>query len=260
VYERGAIVIGLNWVMLLPEGLSVERFEAWYLGVHTQYVESALGVKRYTINRALSAQPDVAEGKVFRVAQEYWGDWETMEKCWNSASGHVLLGDGLVNMGLGTGTIAGVAVTEDTRLAVADPARFSTISGGYPGHEDGTITKWLAYGLAEDGADRIGGWYRDRFGGLGQDSRVREHVFGTGVGRRVQVGYLASIPGPEQHAYDWLLELWFDSNADANAFLGSEGFLAMWEELGSVTNDRVAALFRGQERVMISAPLEHRDE
>lgn len=253
-------MIGLNWVMLLPQGLTAERFEEWYLGVHTQYVETALGVKRYTINRALSTQPEVAEGEVFRVAQEYWADWETMERCWNSASGHVLLGDGLVNMGLDTGTIAGVAVTEDARFPVADPARFSPISRGYASREDGTITKWLAYGMAEQGANQIGDWYGERFGGLGQDPLLREHVFGTGVGRRVQVGYLAMIPGPEQLAYDWLLELWFDTNADARDFLASEPFAAMWAELGSVTSTRVAALFRAQERVMISDPVVHRDE
>lgn len=253
-------MIGLNWVMLLPRGLTVERFEEWYLGIHTQYVETALGVKRYTINRALTDQPPVAEGDVFRIAQEYWEDWETMERCWNSSSGHVLLGDGLVNMGLDTGTIAGVAVTEDGRLPVSHPATFSTIGRGYAGREDGTITKWLSYGMAEQDPSHLGAWYHERFAGLGDDPRVREHVFGTSVGRRVQVGYLATIPGADQLAYDWLLELWFDSNAEARDFLGSELFATMWQELDSVTSSRVAALFRGQERVIISDPLPHRDE
>lgn len=252
-------MIGLNWVMLLPESLSVERFEKWYLGVHTQYVETALGVKRYAINRALAEQPPAAEGVVFRVAQEVWQDFETMEKCWNSASGHVLLGDGLVNMGLDTGTIAGVAVTEDVQLDVASPAVFDVVRGGFRGREDGTITKLMAYGTAEAGAG-VGTWYRERYGDLGLDPRVREHLFGTSVGKRVPVGYLATIPGPDQLAYDWGLELWFDTNADARAFLDTDQFGAMWEDLGSVTAERVAALFRGQERVMISDPLEHHDE
>jgi hypothetical protein len=89
---------------------------------------------------------------------------------------------------------------------------------------------------------------------------VREHIFGTTVGKRVEVGYLATIPGPDQLAYDWNLELWFDSNEDAHAFLALEGFGSMWAELGSVTSSRVAALFRGQERLMISDPIEHRDD
>ena len=253
-------MIGLNWVMLLPESLTVERFEDWYLGTHTQYVETALGVKRYAINRALAHQPESAEGTVFRIAQEYWADFDTMERCWNSASGHVLLGDGLVNMGLDTGTIAGVAVTKDVRLGVAEPARFSAIDRGYAGRKDGTITKWIALGMANDGVSEVGAWYGERFAGLGLDPRVREHVVGSSVGRRVHVGYLGSIPAPEQLAYDWLVEIWFDSNSGAVAFLGSEGFRAMWEELGRVTNNRVAALFRGQERLMISDPLEHNDE
>jgi hypothetical protein len=252
-------VIGLNWVMLLPSGLSVEKFEAWYLGVHTQYVETALGVKRYAINRVVAEQPSAASGAVYRVAQEYWEDWETMERCWNSASGHVLLGDGLVNMGLDTGTIAGVAVTEDTQLDVANPAVFSTVRGGFRGRGDGTISKFMAFGTALAGAE-IGPWYRERFGKLGLDPVVREHVFGVTVGRRVQVGYLASIPGADQLAYDWNLELWFDSNAEAHGFLESDGFQSMWSDLAGATSDRVAALFRGQERLMISDPLEHRDD
>jgi hypothetical protein len=89
---------------------------------------------------------------------------------------------------------------------------------------------------------------------------VRQHLFGTTLEQRVQVGYLATIPGPDQLAYDWNLELWFDSNDDAHAFLGSDAFHGMWEDLGSVTSGRVAALFRGQERVMILDPLDHRDE
>src|SRR6476659_1149018 len=114
--REGGHVIGLNWVMRLPESLSEERFEEWYLKIHSPYVETALGVKRYAINRVVSQQPACATGEVYRIAQEYWADWDTMENCWNSASGHVLLGDGLVNMGLDTGTIAGVAVTEDEQF------------------------------------------------------------------------------------------------------------------------------------------------
>ena len=252
-------MIGLNWVMLLPDGLSLEKFEQWYLGVHTQYVETAAGVKRYAINRALGDQPDVAEGVVFRVAQEVWLDFEAMEACWNSASGHILLGDGLVNMGLDTGTIAGVAVTEDVPLPVVQPASFDVVRGGFRGRPDGTITKLMAYGMAPAGA-AVGEWYRSRYRDLGTDPRVREHLFGTTVGRRVQVGYLATIPGAEQVSYDWSLELWFDTNEDARAFVDSTPFRTMWDDLGQVTSGRVAALFRGQERVMISDPLEHRDE
>jgi hypothetical protein len=221
-------------------------------------VETALGVKRYAINRALSTQPGVAAGGIFRVAQEYWQDWDTMVECWNSASGHVLLGDGLVNMGLDTGTIRGVAVTEDEQLDVARPAVFSTIRRGYRGREDGTITKFMAFGFADDRTG-IASWYRGRFAGLGEDPRVREHVFGTGVGKRVPVGYLATIPGEAQEAYDWLLELWFDSNENALGFLGDDDFGAMWRELSATSRHTIGGLFRGQERVMISDPLPHRD-
>ncbi|MFN8221649.1 MAG: EthD domain-containing protein [Gaiellales bacterium] len=252
-------MIGLNWVMLLPASLTEEQFEDWYLNVHSPYVETAYGVKRYVINRVVANQPAAATGDFYRLAQEYWADWESMERCWNSAGGHVLLGDGLVNMGLDPGTIAGVGVTENEQLEVASPAIFDVVRGGFAARPDGTNTRFMALGLAEAGAG-IGAWYRERHATLGRDPRVRAHVFGTTLGKRVKVGLQGQIPGPEQHLYDWNLELWFDGNEDAHAFLGSDGFGAMWEDLGAVTSSRVAALFRGQERMMISAPLPHKDD
>jgi hypothetical protein len=145
------------------------------------------------------------------------------------------------------------------QLEVARPAIFSTIRRGFRGREDGTITKFLAFGLA-DGRGDLGAWYGDRFGALGHDPLVREHVFGTTVGQRVPVGYLASIPGPDQEAYDWLLELWFDGNDAAAAFLAGDAFRAMWDELSGASSQTIGGLFRGQERLMISDPLPHRDE
>ncbi|NJN81231.1 MAG: hypothetical protein HC802_02375, partial [Caldilineaceae bacterium] len=58
-----------------------------------------------------------------------------------------------------------------------------------------------------------GNWYAERFSDLGQDPLVREHVFGTTVGKTIEIGYVATLPAAQQVSYDWNLELWFDSNA-----------------------------------------------
>lgn len=229
-----------------------------YLNTHTRYGKGSLGITRYVVNRALAAQPPVACGAVYRVAQEYWNDWPDLEACWNSPSGHAVLGDGLVNIGLDPGTIPGVALTTDVQLEVARPACFSTFARSYRGRADGTLFKLLAFGRSE--ASGLGAWYRDGFGPLGEDPRVREHIFGTTLGRRLSIGYLSSLPGASQRSYDWVLELWFDDAMSAGSFLAGQHFGAMWSALTGRSTDVVAALFRGQEMLVAMDPVPHRDD
>lgn len=252
-------MVSLNWVLNLPKGLTAEQFEKWYLGHHTFYVDTAYGIRRYCVNRALSRQPAIAEGPCFRVAQEYWADWASMEHCWNTSTGHALLGDGQANMGLDPGTVAGIALTEDHQLPVANPAVFSTVRRGYRSRPDGTHIKLLAFGTAKEPTG-IAAWYLQRFGELGLDPRVREHVFGASLGRVIQVGLLSTIPGPGQAHYDWLLELWFDDAAAANEYFDTDKFNDMWSALGEASTARTATLVRSQERIVIADPIEHRDD
>ncbi|MBL6751725.1 MAG: EthD domain-containing protein [Nevskia sp.] len=252
-------MISLNWVMVLPAGMSAEQFDQWYLGVHTRYGKASQGIVRYVVNRALAAQPAAACGAVYRVAQEYWNDWAAMEACWNSPSGHAVLGDGLANIGLDPGTIPAVALTADRRFDVAQPANFSTVGRGYRSRADGTVVKFLAYGMSAR-RDSMAQWYAERFAGLGQDPRVREHVFGTTVGKTLRIGALASLPGAGQKSYDWLLELWFDDRAGAAAFLDSAVFRSTWSALQEASGETLAALFRGQEMLVVMDPTPHRDD
>jgi len=252
-------VISFNWVITLPSHLTEEQFDSWYLGIHTGYAKIAHKIIRYSINRKIAKQPAVAHGAFYRIAQEYWEDWDSMVECWNHHTGHALLGDGLANMGLDPGTLPGIALTEHTQFEVANPAQFSTFQRGYRAREDGTITKFIAFGLAKDPAG-IKDWYAGRFADLGQDPLVREHVFGTTVGRTIEVGYVARLPNEHMTSYDWNLELWFDSNADAHAFLESDGFKAYFDELKGASTETLAGLFRGQEMLVSNTALPHRDE
>jgi hypothetical protein len=252
-------MISLNWVMVLPKGMSSDQFDMWYLGVHTRYGKASDGIIRYAVNRVVKAQPAAACGSVYRVAQEYWNDWGAMEACWNSPSGHAVLGDGLANIGLEPSTIPGIALTEDRRYKVAAPASFSTVGRGYNSRADGTLVKFLAYGMSPR-KDSLAEWYGERFASLGEDPRLREHVFGTTVGRILRIGYLGALPGPQQKSYDWLLELWFDDRADAFAFLDSPSFLSMWSALQANSSETLAALFRGQEMLVAMDPIPHQDD
>ncbi len=252
-------MISLHWVLVVPKGMTPEQFDDWYLFSHTRYGKASLGITRYVVNRALGNQPPAAEGRVYRVPQEYWNSFEDMEACWNSPSGHATLGDGMVNMGLDPGAIPGIAITRDRQLSVAHPASFSTFARGYRNRPDGTVVKFIAFGVTPDVAD-CAGWYEDRFGALGLDPLVREHIFGTTLGKVVKIGSLSSLPGPDQTHYDWALELWFDDAAAARSFMNAPEFDRMWSAIKGRSSDIVAGLFRGQEMMVVMDPIAHRDD
>ena len=176
--------------------------------------------------------------------------------CWNSPSGHAVLGDGLANLGLGIEAIPAVAITRDVQYDVARPANFSTFRRGYRGGRDGTIVKFLAYGTG--GLD-LQAWYGERHAELGRDERLREHIFGTTLSRRLEVGCAAVIPGPGQIALDWVQELWFDDTASALAFLADAPFLAVWNALAAPSGEIRSALYRGQEMLVADTAIAHDD-
>lgn len=252
-------MISFNWVITLPGHMTADQFDDWYLGIHTELAKVGHKMIRYNINRRVSHQPDVSHGDFFRIAQEYWKTWDDMVECWNHTSGFALLGDGLANMGLGSGTLPGIALTEHTQFPVANPANFSTFQRGYRAREDGTITRFIAFGLANDKGG-LKDWYAERFSRLGEHPLLREHIFGIGVGKVIEFGLVGRLPSEGMLSYDWNLELWFDSNADAHAFLSSEPFTVMFSELKSVSTDTLAGLFRGQEMLMLNKALRHRDD
>jgi hypothetical protein len=130
---------------------------------------------------------------------------------------------------------------------------------GYRARPDGTITKFIAFGMANDRAT-IKQWYAKRFAGLGNHPLVREHLFGTTVGKTIRLGYIATLPGEHQVSYDWNLEFWFDSNSDAQTYLASKPFTEMFSQLCAVSSNTLAGLFRGQEMLMLNIAQPHRDE
>lgn len=253
-------MISLNWVMNLPKSLTEEQFEKWYLGIHTGFAKETQGIMRYNINRYVSHQPKSAHGIFHRVAQEWWEDFDAMEAAWNSHSGLALLGDGQANMGLDPGTLPGIAITEDLKLPVASPALFSTIKRGYQARSDGTISRVFGFGFCTLPLEELRSWYLKTFGDLGQDPLVREHVFGTSLGRKIQVGLLGSLPGEGQHMYDWIVELWFDSNDDARTFMDSPSGITLADELEKRSSGMLLGLTRGQEMMIQNMALSHVDE
>ena len=174
-------------------------------------------------------------------------------------TGYALLGDGMVNMGLEPGTLPGIALTEHTQFEVAQPARFSTFQRGYRARPDGTITKFIAFGMAKDAAG-IKDWYAKRFADLGKDPLVREHVFGTTVGKTIKLGTWARCRAPASFPTTGTSSSGSTRTTTRIAYLASAPFNDMFSELRTVSTDTLAGLFRGQEMLMLNTALPHRDE
>ena len=254
-------MITIHWNLLLSPGWSEEEFDDWYLNQHTNYGKNSPGIVRYCVNRAIREQPLAARGRAFRVAEECWRDFEAAEQSWNLPLGHAVLGDAMANLGMLDGrSLPGIAITVDRLFEVSQPASFNPLRRGFMHRNDGTISKFLAFGTSKAG-DGIGDWYASEFSNLGLCSAARGHVFGTTLGRRLQVGRLITIPGEAgQVLYDWALELWFDDNPTARQFLDGPEFVQMWSALERESTNVSAALYRGQEMLIVADPIPHVDD
>lgn len=245
-----------SWFMVLPEDFTPEKFENWYLDTHTGVAKQCQDLVCYSISRGFAEQPPQAHGdEVFRIAQLRWESPEKLRDSFISYSGSAVRGDALLNMG-GNPYIA---ITEDVQLDVAKPAVFDTFRRQYR-TADGTVVKVLAFGMSEDAGIRD--WYTGTFGDLGQDERVRQHNFGTSINRTLTIGLLsgASLPSEGQGFWDWMLELWFDSKADAAEFLADEQFSSMWSQLKGRSTETHLSVLRAQDIFVSTEPIRHVEE
>lgn len=126
-----------------------------------------------------------------------------MVDCWNLTTA-TLLGDGSANMGLAPGTLPAVAVAEDIQLEVAQPAAVSTVGRGYRNSDNGTIVKFVAYGLAKE-PDSMGSWCcgstRGRRRRLLRHGRVQLYVVTAGRRRHRPAG--RAVPGAGDAHEEW---------------------------------------------------------
>ena len=242
-----------SWFMVLPEDFTPEMFETWYLDTHTVVAKQCQDLRRYCISRTYAEQPPQSHGAVFRIAQLWWDSPEKLRDSFISYSGSAVRGDALLNMGGNPY----MAITEDTQFDVARPASFDPVTGRYRGSADGTIVKVLAYGMSDDAG--IAEWYASSWGDLGEDERVRGHIFGTSINRTLEIGLLpgARLPVEGQGFWDWMLELSFDSKPDAEAFLASDRFASAWAELKDRSSETHLSVNRAQDIFVSVDPIRH---
>ena len=249
-----------SWLMVLPEGFTPEKFDGWYLYTHTDVAKHCQDLTHYTVNRAFADQPSQSHepadhGKLFRIAQLWWDTPEKLQESFNSYSGSAVRGDAFLNVSLEAAVHPSVAFTEDTQFEVRKPAVWSMFQRGYVGNSEGTIVKVLGYGLSDD--RDIADWYAKTYAGLGEDERVRTHIFGKGINRKLPIGLEATLPGDAQVSWDWMVELWFDSSDEARGFIDSEPFASAWSDLAERSGDTLLSVLRGQEMFVNVAPIDH---
>jgi uncharacterized protein (TIGR02118 family) len=230
------------WLMERPAGLTETDFEEWYLDVHAVVAKRGPGLQRYTVNRLWTEPNRRSDSTVFRIAQLWWASADAATASFNSFEGMATFGDGVINSGLAY--TKGIALTHDRQLPVTTPACFDIVTGGFAGSDDGTITKVMAYGAARDSG--LVEAYAARFGELGLDDRVRQHILGAGRGEVIRPGRI-SVPAPHDVVHDWSLELWFDDAATAEAFLDESAFAEAWAWLDGHSSTSFLGVFCSQE-------------
>lgn len=247
-------MITSTWFMVLAPGISEEMFETWYEH-HVAVAKKIQNMTYYSLSRAFAQQPPQAHGNVFRIAQLSWDSVEKMRDAFVSYGGSAMRGDAILNMAPNPS----IALTESTQFDVQRPAIFDTFRGRYR-TPSGTVVKVFAFGMSNDEA--LGEWYATECAALGNDERVREHLFATSIKQTLKIGLLegASLPSPGQPLWDWMLELWFDTKADAEAFLASPEFSHAWSQLAVRSSETHLSVHRTQDVLIAAAPIRHEEE
>lgn len=240
--------------MVLAPGMTEEVFEKWYEW-HIEVAKKQQDLAYYSVSRAFAEQPPEAHGHVYRIAQLAWETADRLQDAFVSYSGAAIRGDAMLNMAPNPA----IALTEEIQFEVKTPAIYDTFRGRYR-TPTGTIVKAFGFGLSDDSGIRE--WYRREHADLGDDARIRQHLFGTAINRTFQIGLLegASLPSPDQTSWDWMLELWFDTKADAEAFLASPGFASTWQALADKSTKTHLSLHRTQDLLVSARPVTHSEE
>lgn len=240
--------------MVLAPGITDEMFEKWYVW-HIDVAKKQQDLAYYSISCAFARQPPQAHGDVYRIAQLSWETADKLQDAFVSYSGAAIRGDAMLNMAPNPA----MALTEEAQFEVKHPAIYDTFRGRYR-TPTGTIIKVFAFGLSTD--RDIGDWYPRENADLGQDDLVRQHLFGTSINRTFQIGLLdgAALPSPGQTAWDWMLELWFDTKSDAEAFLAGPEFANTWSGLAARSTETHLSVHRTQDLLVSVAPIAHSEE
>lgn len=243
-----------TWFMVLAPGITEEMFEQWYVW-HIDVAKKQQDLAYYSVSRAFARQPPQAHGDVYRIAQLSWETADKLQDAFVSYSGAAIRGDAMLNMAPNPA----MALTEQAQFEVMRPAIYDTFRGRYR-TPTGTIIKVLAFGLS-DHSD-LGNWYRGENADLGWDDLVRQHLFGTSINRTFQIGLLdgAALPSPGQTVWDWMLELWFDTKTDAEAFLASPRFANAWNGLTAKSTKTHLSVHRTQDVLVSAAPIAHSED
>jgi hypothetical protein len=247
-----------SYVQALPSGISMDEFEAWYLGAHAEIARTCPGLAYYCVNRAYAQQPSLAHepasplGPHIRIAQLSWPDVDSAQRSLQSFNGAATRGDAVGNV-----VHPSMAITADRQFAVRQPAGYDVYEAKFRASSDGSITKLLCFG--ETPGKSIGDDYDRHFTDLGNADAVRAHVFGETVGRHIRIPISGTIPESGQRSWDWRLELCFDSPEEAIDFTKSKDFEQAWEFLAEASTDTMVSLLKGQVLLISTPAVAHHD-
>ena len=253
-------MISFNWVITVPKHLTADSST---LGTSASTPSSPRSRTRSCATASTAASQTSRRprhGEFFRIAQEYWDNLgrhgrvlEPPYRLRATRRRHGQYGPRPRHLARYR------AHRSTTQFDVAQPAEFSTFRRGYRARPDGTITKLIAFGMAKDRAG-IKDWYAKRFAGLGQDPLVREHVFGTTVGKTISSAMSARCRAPASSPTTGTSSSGSTPMRTRTPTWRRRRSTTCSPSCATVSTDTLAGLFRGQEMLMLNTARPHRDE
>jgi hypothetical protein len=222
-------MIKILWFVHRPEHDLAEA-EANYQGQHVTRGMRQENLQRFRINRGLYPQPEaIAElngtplPPVYRISEGYWETWEAIQECYRSPNGLAALADGMLNA---RPTLPDqprpVLFLSEQEMSSSQEPYFDIFNGRYV---DPRPVKLFAIVRAKPGrSEDFDAAYADVWPLLARSSKLGRHVVSRSLDHTLHLGKSTQWPAVGAEKFERVLEYYFRSEEDLEAFLSSDGF------------------------------------
>jgi hypothetical protein len=231
-------MIKIFWFIHRPER-DLAEYEAYYQSQHVTRGMRQENLQRFRINRGLYPQPEVIAKRngtplplVYRFSEGYWETWEAIQECYSSPNGLAALADGMLNA---RPTLPNqprsLMFLSEQDMSDSQQPYFDIFQGRYV---DPRPVKLFAIVRAKPGRlPEFDPAYADVWPRLAGSSELGRHVLSRSLDYTLHLGESTQWPAVGSETFERVLEYYFRSEEDLNAFLLTDGF----NELVAMLND-----------------------
>jgi hypothetical protein len=245
-------MIKILWFVPRPERDLAES-EAYYQNQHVTVGMRQENLQGFRINRGLYPQPQVIAKlngsplpPVFRLPEGYWETWEAIQECYRSPNGMAALADGMLNARpILPDQPRSVLFLSEEEMSGSQQPYFDIFNGRYV---DPRPVKLFVIVRAKPGrSEEFDSAYADVWPLLARSSELGRHVVSRGLDQTLHLGKSTQWPPVGAEAFERVLEYYFRSEADLNAFLLTDGFNQLVAMLNDVAESTLYVATEPQE-------------